>query len=213
MRATFKKLSAEKQTQIFLAAFKVFAQKGYYQANVADICNEAGISNGALYKYFANKEALFISCFDFGIELMAEEIFNKGLSGSVPFYDKIRHLLKKAAEFSKKHSDVVAVYLDLGSVSHNKFARMFSTKIEKRAQAYYVELVNESIQKGEVSSKADPEITAYIIDNNLMILAFSIVSEHYNRRFQAYFGSHSSKLDVKKKIEIILKSIRQLLKD
>ncbi|RLB79785.1 MAG: TetR/AcrR family transcriptional regulator, partial [Deltaproteobacteria bacterium] len=55
MLKTFKKLPRKKQIAILDAAAAVFASKGYYQANVGEICRRAGISNGALYKYFKNK--------------------------------------------------------------------------------------------------------------------------------------------------------------
>jgi TetR/AcrR family transcriptional regulator len=212
MLSTFTKLPESKQTRIFMAAFKVFAQKGFYKANVADICQEAEISNGALYKYFANKESLFISCIEYGIELMAKELFSKGISDSAPFFENVRTLLESAAEFSQNYSHVVALYLDLGSISHNKFARQLSQKVENRARNFHVNLVKEAIASGQIDQTVDPDIAAYIIDNNLMILAFSIISEHYHLRFQAYFGSQSPKLDIDKKIDIIMKSIRQLLK-
>jgi len=36
---------------------KVFAVKGYYNANVRDILDEAGISTGSFYFYFNNNYA------------------------------------------------------------------------------------------------------------------------------------------------------------
>jgi AcrR family transcriptional regulator len=44
--------------QILLAAWECFARKGYYQTTMADIAREAGLSAGAIYRYFASKEAV-----------------------------------------------------------------------------------------------------------------------------------------------------------
>jgi AcrR family transcriptional regulator len=41
------------------AALRVFARKGLRRARMADVAQEAGLSPGALYTYFASKEALF----------------------------------------------------------------------------------------------------------------------------------------------------------
>lgn len=41
------------------AALRVFARKGLRRARMADVAREAGVSPGALYTYFASKEALF----------------------------------------------------------------------------------------------------------------------------------------------------------
>ena len=52
-------LRTEKQAVIFDAALKVFRQKGFHKARVADIAMEAGISYGLVYHYYHNKEGLF----------------------------------------------------------------------------------------------------------------------------------------------------------
>jgi AcrR family transcriptional regulator len=41
------------------AALRVFARTGLRRARMADVAREAGLSTGALYTYFASKEALF----------------------------------------------------------------------------------------------------------------------------------------------------------
>jgi AcrR family transcriptional regulator len=41
------------------AALRVFARKGLRRARMSDVAREAGLSAGALYTYFASKEALF----------------------------------------------------------------------------------------------------------------------------------------------------------
>ncbi len=50
---------ADRQGQILAAARKVFAQKGYYRAGVADIIKESGIARGTFYLYFNSKRAVF----------------------------------------------------------------------------------------------------------------------------------------------------------
>ena len=49
----------ETRTKILDAARKVFGDRGFGQATVEDIAAEAGVSNGALYHHFANKQELF----------------------------------------------------------------------------------------------------------------------------------------------------------
>ena len=44
------------QGRILQAARKVFAQHGYHGATIGEIADEAGLSNGAVYYNFANKE-------------------------------------------------------------------------------------------------------------------------------------------------------------
>lgn len=56
-------LEARRQS-ILDAAAAVFSRKGLEAATMAEIATEAGISPGAIYRYFANKEDLARGCMD-----------------------------------------------------------------------------------------------------------------------------------------------------
>ena len=47
------------KNQIASAAERMFAKVGYQKATVGMIAHEAGVATGNIYKYYANKEALF----------------------------------------------------------------------------------------------------------------------------------------------------------
>ncbi|MBA2241456.1 MAG: TetR/AcrR family transcriptional regulator [Chthoniobacterales bacterium] len=50
--------SADRRTQILRAAMVCFAKRGFHQTSMHDISDEAGISVGLIYRYFASKEAV-----------------------------------------------------------------------------------------------------------------------------------------------------------
>jgi TetR/AcrR family fatty acid metabolism transcriptional regulator len=54
-------LKKEKEAAIFDAACRVIREKGYHQARITDIAQEAGISYGLVYHYFRSKADLFDS--------------------------------------------------------------------------------------------------------------------------------------------------------
>ena len=54
--------------QIVLAAWECFARKGYYQTKMADIAREAGLSAGAIYRYFPSKEAVLKAISEHSLE-------------------------------------------------------------------------------------------------------------------------------------------------
>ncbi|MCH7482650.1 MAG: TetR/AcrR family transcriptional regulator [Chloroflexi bacterium] len=56
-------LEARKE-QIVRAAFLCFARKGFHPTTMQDICAEAHLSPGALYRYFAGKEEIIQSACD-----------------------------------------------------------------------------------------------------------------------------------------------------
>ena len=51
---------AQTRERLLRAAADVFARRGYDGTRVADIATEAGLSNSALYAYFASKAELLV---------------------------------------------------------------------------------------------------------------------------------------------------------
>jgi AcrR family transcriptional regulator len=57
-------LIAARRTQILDAATRVFAEKGLHRATIKDVARAAGVADGTIYNYFANKDALLIGILD-----------------------------------------------------------------------------------------------------------------------------------------------------
>src|SRR5712692_8318941 len=53
-----------KRELILRAATDVFAEHGYFNAQVADVARAAGVAAGTVYLYFRSKDDLLISIFD-----------------------------------------------------------------------------------------------------------------------------------------------------
>jgi AcrR family transcriptional regulator len=86
------------QARILRAARKVFAQRGYHGATIGDIAAEAGLSNGAVYYNFTNKEDLFFALLDeWRTELLSDVGRAVGRPGSADpehsFQDEVHHVI------------------------------------------------------------------------------------------------------------------------
>jgi AcrR family transcriptional regulator len=60
-RAPQQKRSIDKTEKILKAAYTVFCTKGFYRTTTTTIAKKAGVSIGALYSYFRDKEDLFMA--------------------------------------------------------------------------------------------------------------------------------------------------------
>jgi len=66
-------LPGPKRDAILRAAIDVFAERGYFNAQVADVARVAGVAAGTVYLYFRSKDDLLISIFERGMrEALAE---------------------------------------------------------------------------------------------------------------------------------------------
>ena len=55
------------------AALKVFSTKGYHNATVDDIAQQAGVSKGTCYQYFSGKEEMFLETMDRTMDMVFAE--------------------------------------------------------------------------------------------------------------------------------------------
>jgi TetR/AcrR family transcriptional regulator len=175
MYEAFKKLPVAKQHRILDAAIKTIAEKGYEAASISTICRRARISNGALYKYFKNKEAMFFACVEYGVEVMMLELYLKYTHEEDTLIGAVRNLLHGFKEFTKKHRDMLSVYSDLGSSSMNRFAAI-TEKVEYEGHIFLVGLIENAVKRGEIDESMKTEIAAYFIDSHIMLYSYSLVS-------------------------------------
>ena len=89
------------------AAVGLFSKKWYGIVSVAEICREAGLSNGVFYRYFDNKEALFRRIHERVLELIREAL--EGVAGATP-RERLRSLARIILDFSSDHPDLVSVF-------------------------------------------------------------------------------------------------------
>lgn len=77
MFAKFLNLDTEKRMRILNAALKEFVQKGYENASTNEIVKEAGISKGLLFHYFRNKKQLYLFLYDYAVDRIMTDFFEK----------------------------------------------------------------------------------------------------------------------------------------
>jgi AcrR family transcriptional regulator len=58
MRRANAQLQSDRRAEILAAAQRCFVRSGFHGASMQEICGEAGMSPGNLYRYFPSKEAL-----------------------------------------------------------------------------------------------------------------------------------------------------------
>lgn len=68
IREPIQSRSIEKKNKIIKAAYKLFSDVGYYDANTTDIAKKAGVSTGIVYGYFKDKRDILLYVIDIYIQ-------------------------------------------------------------------------------------------------------------------------------------------------
>ena len=72
--ARVTKRRAETRANLMEAAFRVFADKGFGQVRIDDVCTAAGYTRGAFYSNFDTLEELFFTLYDESARLIASQV-------------------------------------------------------------------------------------------------------------------------------------------
>ena len=104
----FDRISEERRERILEVGTEEFSSKGYENANINVIAKNAGISIGLMYKYFATKEDLFITCIQRGMRILSqviEEIMASDDKLLVKVSDRLADAKKELDANKKKIND------------------------------------------------------------------------------------------------------------
>ena len=148
----------ERRRQILDAAVRAFAQKGYHACRVSDIAEEAGVSYGLLYHYFASKEDVLLSVFRETWRALIETIESVEQAGDEP-----REQLRKVAEILlrswRRDPDLVRVLVrEVTRSSH------LQRRIDEIDQAFagLERIIARGQEEGEFRADVDARMVSYV---------------------------------------------------
>lgn len=99
-RNRFDNLDAERKERMLAAAADEFAERGYGGASLSRIIEAAGISKGLLYYYFNDKEDLFATTIEVGLERLIDEAggFSIDHLTASTYWDALRNVAIQSME-------------------------------------------------------------------------------------------------------------------
>ncbi len=183
----FCRLSEEKQRNILNAAAAEFARSGFTAAKVDDIAAKAGISVGALYKYFANKDNCFLAVLEDGMRELEERLSQVTAETKDP-WARIESIVRLIPEHSRKHAEIIRLYQEIGSEGLSSIAEDFCRKFEGLSASVYSTLLAEARDAGMARADIDEHMAAFCLDNVFMALQFSYSCGYHSLRKKVYLG-------------------------
>lgn len=193
-KAAFEKLPPEKKERILRAAVEEFADNGFENTSIQQIAKKAGISVGAVYKYFDNKEAMFTTVVQQGLSSL-EDLLIELADSSEDIFLKAEIIIKKLLEFSHEQPELIKLYCRLTTGGNSEFLNGLSQRIEAVSASIYTEAISKAQETGDVRNDVNPAFFAFLLDNIFMMLQFSTACDYYKERFFIYTGNEAPKSD------------------
>lgn len=203
----FERIDDERKKLILEKGIEEFSSKGYENANINLIAKNAGISIGLMYKYFATKEDLFITCLKHGMDILEKALYDILVSDD-KLLVKAEMLIRTTCAHSKKNSNYIKMYNEICAEkgSHHTIAILVE-EIESKRSRIYIKAIGEALAKGDVRNDLDPRYFAYFLDNLLTTLQFSYTCDYYSEKFKNYTGLDINEADDEKIVSQLLKFI------
>ena len=145
-----------KRDAILRAAIDVFAERGYFNAQVADVARAAGVAAGTVYLYFKSKDDLLVSIF----ERSMRESLTAGREAVADLSDPRERLRRLArGHLARLGSDRnLAVVFQVELRQSTKFMERFSSTHLRD----YLGLIREAIADGQRSGIFRDDIKATV---------------------------------------------------
>ena len=151
-KETFQQIRDQSRQHILDEAAKVFANKGLANTKVSDLAEAAGVSQGLLYRYFADKDEVFVALLERAINGVTDYVQTAIKRTGTPL-EKFYWLTEKILQGMSENP----VYFQLISQAMALSGRMQKTmeKLETVGKMLR-ELVIEGQTIGEIA-KRDPD--------------------------------------------------------
>ena len=180
-----RKLTKEQQDTILERAIEEFGDKGLAGAAIGEIAKRSGISVGVIYKYYANKEALFDHCLRHSIEVLSH-VMDEAVNGQDTLSGSLEKLIRACVTFTRNHASYIRMYHAITMDSSDDGAAGYAGMIETITAQTYTDILERAREEGKVREDLDPGIAAMLFDNLLMMLHFSCGCRYYEERRRIY---------------------------
>lgn len=134
MRRT-KSQALETREHLLLAALEVFDRRGVARASLHEIAQEAGVTRGAFYWHFKNKEDVFEALFQRMFEHLSQQLQEDIRNNAPEVLASLRQALVNISEHMQNNA------------LHGKFARILHLKCEHTQENAAIVAVMERYQQ------------------------------------------------------------------
>jgi TetR/AcrR family transcriptional regulator, repressor for uid operon len=152
MRRVNVQLQADRRSEILAAAQACFARAGFHQTSMQEICAEAGMSPGNLYRYFRSKEEIIAGIAERDRAETAQQFAAVDRAGS--FFDGLaalaqHHLVERTIEEVALCAEIMAE-----SRRNPAVARIYQD-MEADVRARFIALLRSAAERDEVRRDLD----------------------------------------------------------
>jgi len=152
MRRVNVQLQADRRAEILAAAQRCFVRSGFHGASMQEICAEAGMSPGNLYRYFPSKEAIIAGIAERDRAEVVAQL--AGVENAPDFFATFAALAHH--HFVERTEDEVGLCAEIMSESRrNPSIARIMNEFDKDVTVRLTSMLRAAAERGEISNDID----------------------------------------------------------
>lgn len=152
-----------RKNEILDISKKFFSRQGYYETHVEEIITAARIGKGTFYRYFKNKDDLFISLLIRFLDDWEKAVFiDPGEIRAETLQQIFLAVVQRSFAFFRENEELCNIYLRIGPGLGKNF-EPFVERFENRMLGYITRYLEEGIRLSHVR----PDLNVTLVSNML----------------------------------------------
>jgi TetR/AcrR family transcriptional regulator len=161
----FLQLPAQKQNRIVDAAIAEFAEKSYDHASMNVVVEKAGISKGALFKYFQSKSGLFAYVYRMALSRVKDYLRGvRDESSEAPFFQRLEMIMRAGIDFIQCHPRLARIYYRIILTGDSPYKKEILAELREESLKFIQSFVQQGIERGELRSDLNPRMAAFVLE-------------------------------------------------
>jgi len=143
-------LSEFRRSELLTAARVVFGKKGFHDASIDEIAEQAEVAKGTVYLYYKSKKDLYMEALKFGVESLNRELKARA-DETTSCQETLRVLTETKISFFEQNRDFFRIYYsELGKLPGHPSAIPFVRDLYTEQAKVFEAVLRTGIRRREV---------------------------------------------------------------
>jgi AcrR family transcriptional regulator len=182
---TFRRLDPERQQAILSAIVDEAVERGPTAVNIKQVAGRAGVSVGALYTYFPDRDAMLA----FAVQVCARFVTDafdefRPYLAAQPLREALVMYLAGGLEWSRYYSDLVRLFARAAYHGDPDLADQLVRPVADKMREMVHDILSQAAERGEIREDVDLEAATRIVHTLMIAVGDSQLLPYLNTYFQ-----------------------------
>ncbi len=205
---TFRRLDPDRQQTVINAILDEAVERGPTAINVKRIAERAGISIGALYTYFPNREGVLAFAIELCVRFTTDtfDSFRPYLA-ALPLREALTAYLVGGVEWSKTQTGLIQLFARAAYQGDPDLGDYLVRPIATTLREMIHDILSQAAAQGEIRDDVDLEATTRIIHTLMIAVGDSQLLPHLNTYLQVQDDNLPAERTLEALITLIVRGI------